>query len=75
MKEGKGGGKKEGESAYRGPNHRKSARGVFGSRDLAVSTVLIEGSVWSIEVLFWEENFVRSYFYISISLGGGKGGN
>ena len=62
MNKGKEVGKKEGEKAYRGPNHRKSARGVFGSRDLAVSTVLIEGSVWSIEVLFWEENFVRSYW-------------
>jgi hypothetical protein len=75
MKKRKEVGKKgKGERTYRGPNHRKSARGVLGSRDLAVSTVLIEGSVWSMEVLFWEENFVRSYFYISISLGGGKGG-
>ena len=53
----------EGERAYRGPNQRKSARGVLGSRDLAVRTVLMLGSVWSTEVLFCEENFVRSYCF------------
>ena len=25
------------------------------------------GSVWSIEVLFWEENFVKSYCFISFA--------
>lgn len=48
-------------TSQRGPNQRKSARGTEGLVEGAVRTVLIEGSVWSIEVLFWEENFVRSY--------------
>lgn len=48
-------------TSQRGPNQRKSQSGVRGSRDLAVRTVKIEGSVWSIDVLFWEENLVRSY--------------
>jgi hypothetical protein len=48
-------------TSHRGPNQRKSASGVLGSRDLAVRTVFTEGSVWSIDVEFWEENFVRSY--------------
>ena len=39
-------------TSQRGPNQRKSARGVLGSRERAVRTVFIEGSVWSIEVLF-----------------------
>jgi len=56
-------GRRRGERTYRGPNHRKSASGVLGSRDLAVRTVLMEGSVWSMLVLFWEENFVRSYCF------------
>ncbi len=60
MERGKEKGRK-GERAYRGPNQRKSARGVLGSRDLAVRTVLTLGSVWSTDVLFCEENFVRSY--------------
>jgi len=49
-------------TSQRGPNQRKSARGVKGLVERAVRTVLIEGSVWSMEVLFWEENFVRSYW-------------
>lgn len=48
-------------TSQRGPNQRKSARGVAGSRDFAVNTQFTEGSVWSIEVAFWEENLVRSY--------------
>jgi hypothetical protein len=63
MGNGRGKRGRERERAYRGPNHRKSARGVLGSRDLAVRTVLMLGSVWSTEVLFCEENFVRSYCF------------
>lgn len=48
-------------TSQRGPNHKKSHNGVSGSRDLAVRTVKIDGSVWSIDVLFWDENLVRSY--------------
>lgn len=48
-------------TSQRGPNQRKSARGVTGSREGAVRTQFTEGSVWSIEVAFWEENLVRSY--------------
>jgi hypothetical protein len=48
-------------TSHLGPNHRKSARGTEGLEDGAVRTVLMEGSVWSMEVAFWEENFVRSY--------------
>jgi hypothetical protein len=52
MERGREDGKGRKKRAYRGPNQRKSARGVLGSLDLAVSTVLIEGSVWSMLVLF-----------------------
>jgi hypothetical protein len=48
-------------TSHLGPNQRKSARGVLGSRDLAVKTVLTEGSVWSMLVAFCEANLVRSY--------------
>lgn len=53
-------------TSQRGPNQKKSARGVKGSRDLAVRTQLMEGSVWSMEVAFWEENLVKSYYLVSI---------
>jgi len=54
-------------TSQRGPNHRKSTRGVLGSRDLAVSTQLIDGSVWSTDVAFCDANLVRSYCRWNIS--------
>lgn len=39
----------------------KSANGVFGSRDLAVSTQKMEGSIWSTEMEPTLTNLVRSY--------------
>ena len=49
-------------ASQRGPNQRKSQSGTWGKEDLAVRTVLMLGSVWSMLVLFWELNFVRSYW-------------
>lgn len=62
-------------TSQRGPNQRKSTSDVFGSRDLAVRTQLTDGSVWSMEVEFWDENFVRSYYasQYAMSLRKGKG--
>ena len=48
-------------ASQRGPNQRKSQSGTWGKEDLAVRTVLMLGSVWSMLVLFWELNLVRSY--------------
>ena len=53
-------------TSQRGPNQRKSARGASGLCDLAVRTQLIDGSVWSIDVVFCEENLVRSYYVVSL---------
>lgn len=40
---------------------RKSASGVHGSRDFAVKTQKMEGSIWSTEMEPTLTNFVRSY--------------
>ena len=39
----------------------RSANGVFGSRDLAVNTQKMEGSMWSTEMEPTLTNLVRSY--------------
>lgn len=50
-------------TSQRGEKIKKSARGAVGSRDLAVRTQKMEGSMWSTDIEPTLTNFVRSYLY------------
>lgn len=58
----RGGGSREATS-HLGEKMSRSANGVFGSRDLAVSTQKMEGSIWSTEMEPTLTNLVKSYLY------------
>ena len=48
-------------TSQRGEKIRKSARGAAGSRERAVRTQKMDGSMWSTEIEPTLTNFVRSY--------------
>jgi hypothetical protein len=50
-------------TSHLGEKVRKSANGAVRSRDLAVSTQKIDGSIWSTEIEPTFTNLVRSYLY------------